>query len=96
MDTPKKSLVFLFILVSFTTIIGAYLHLTHSPAGIYVIEAALILYLLFDILCLIRIYRAKTMMKVEKWIYGIAVVLLGWAGGLLYLLFADRRQTDQI
>lgn len=95
MDTSKKSLVFLFILVSMVITTGAYLHLSGFPAGIYFMEAAIILYLLFDILCIIRIYRSKTLTPPEKWIYGIAVVLIGWIGGLLYLIFAEKRRAYQ-
>lgn len=85
----------MFILVSFVIIIGACLHLSDFPAGIYVMEAAVIIYLLFDILCLIRIYRSKAMSAPEKWTYGIAVVLIGWLGGLLYLIFAERKPAYQ-
>ncbi|MBN9351639.1 MAG: PLDc N-terminal domain-containing protein [Chitinophagaceae bacterium] len=87
----KKFLIFLFTLITFLIIISAYLHLVHSTIASYFITATLLLFITFDILCLAWIYRSKSMNKSEKWMYGIAVVLVGWIGGLLYLV---RRKNN--
>lgn len=90
----RKLLVAFYIFILLLIILSAYLKITHWKYDSLFMELTLILYGVFDVVCLFEIYQSKTLKKTEKWMYAIAVIFLGVVGGALYLLRPERRESS--
>jgi len=93
MGNLRKPLIVFLLLLPVMTILGAYFKITNSTMSSFFLDATMSFYGIFIVLCLMDIYRSKSLNANEKWMYAIAVIFLLWIGGLLYLLRSEKTKS---
>lgn len=91
MNLFRKMLVTLLFVTPAFIMISAYLKLKHAQSAEFFIDITLVLWGTFIVLAIIDIFNSRNLRSNERWMYAIAVLFLGWLGGLLYLLRPERK-----
>ena len=74
-----------------TTVFGIALKIYHHPEQNVVQGLAFLAWLFFLVLCLPDIFNSQKIGFAEKLMWGVALLFLGFIGGIIYLLAGKKR-----